>query len=63
MGNRWVAVLDMKWLDYGMLKTILIFLVLAKLGLLHLGCNRDAWGHNYHFARLRIPCNVQQVRH
>ena len=36
---------------------------LAKLGLLHLGCNRDVWGHNYHFARLRMPCNVQQVRH
>ena len=40
MGNRWVAVLD-KWLDYGVLETILLY----KLGF---GCNRDPGGGAYY---------------
>ena len=35
MGNGWVAVLD-RWLDYGCWR-----LLLARLGLLHLGCTRE----------------------
>ena len=30
----------MKWLDYGVLETILLYR-LYRLGLLHLGCNRE----------------------
>ena len=45
MGNRWVVVLDRwlhKWLDYGVLETILLYRL--RLGPLHLGCNREVPG-------------------